>query len=236
VSLPPRLMPILIKDDHTTPDFRRLVTHRCAPERRERPPEPSAEFRLRDDFSVTPGVGVRYRRTVPSGGSITLRFSYEQVSRHAIVRSAPRRGQSFSSGALDCVPGRRGHHEHPKRHRHRQRSYWVQLSSPHRDTAPGFRGGGRFLVSALTLTREANTITAVATNMTVLRLPRQITVTTPGRAPRRPWPVSGGRICSPRRALHAACTGRSVPAKRLSPPQTAPRARSLVGVSAAKEQ
>jgi hypothetical protein len=201
-------------------------------------PDAPAEFVFGDDFADNPQWLMRYRRTVPAGGSITLRFSYEQDHAMPDVRSAAAAaGQSFSPALSIASPADGATTSTPNVTVTGSASDGVQLSSLTVNGAPVSVAGDGSWSRALTLTTGANTITAVATNSDGLTTQRQITVNYALPAAAAHLALSGGlHLLTGGVRFTLGCTAAPCSGQAALTATERLRGKSLVGVSAAKSR
>jgi hypothetical protein len=234
VTLPHGPGSTYIKDDRTTPDSggtfaQGAVSYASAP-------DGPVTFVFGDESSDNPVWTMPYNRTVPAGGSVTLRFSYAEAHALSDVRSwaaaaeqsyfpavsiaAPFDGSSVTSQVVN-VSGSAS-----------DAAGLASLTVNGTNTPVGADGSW---AREVTLVPGANTIIAVATNGDGNAVQRQITVTyTPAAAPRlsvrgRVRALAGGvRFTLSCAAAPCRGTARLTTTERL-------RGKSLVGLAIRKK-
>lgn len=166
---------ILLKDDSTTPDSggvygQGAISYASAP-------DGPVRFIYGDDNFDSPDWVMPYDRTVPAGGSVTLRFSYEQNHAMPDVRSAAAAAeQSFKPAVSIASPADGFNSSASSVTVSGTASDAVQLASLAVNGAAVPVGADGSWSHALTLHPGANTITAVATNSDGGTAQSQITV------------------------------------------------------------
>lgn len=226
---------IYMKDDRTTPDTggtyaQGALTYASAP-------DGPVTFVDDDTFPGNDPIWTMpYTRTVPAGGSVTLRFTYEQAFAMPDVRSwATASEQSFAPRISIASPADGSSTTSPSvTVAGSASSDTGQLASVTVNGADAPLGADGSWSKALTLNPGANTITAAGTDQDGIVAQRQITVTYhPQLAPALSLPGGlhpfGGGARFTLSCAGAPCNGDAVltTKERL-------RGKALVGVTAAK--
>ncbi|HKN93315.1 MAG TPA: Ig-like domain-containing protein, partial [Thermoleophilaceae bacterium] len=239
VTLPSGAGSILIKDDSTTPDSggvygQGAISYASAP-------DGPAQFVYSDDNGYDPEWVMPYQRTVPAGGSVTLRFSYEQNHAMPDVRSAAAAAEeSFKPALTIASPADGSTTSTPSVTVSGTASDAVQLSSLSVNGAAVPAGAAGSWSHAVGLAPGANTITALATNSDGNTSQRHITVNyvppaAPNPAPSAHLAFAGGLHRLPAGVRFTlACTVSSCSGQAALTTTERLRGRTLVGVSAAK--